>query len=439
MTIVSVVIPVFNNADRLRNCLSGLKQVVTSEIQIIVIDDGSTDDSPVVATDFSDVFEHFTFLRIPENKGVGNARNLGIHVSRGRYIYFLDCDDEVSGNFSEALMSELKSDVDLVFTPVRQIPSGSNDSFLASLTLESNMGREYLLASLQRFESWPLECWGFFIRRQFLIDHQITFEQIRISEDMVFMTWVFSKLDKYSVAYDIFYIHHRTPGSLGKSFSTHDVESWFLAFLGLQKLANEVSIESLEGPIVMNRMKYTFSYLIISFLLSDSLQKKEFLKGLVGPERMDLLLRLAGSQAVEASREFDIFERFLAEASNNVRKLLNPVGTGKTYLWCYDRLSLGVFEIMKTLNFRVDAIIDDHCDLVIPSIEFGKSPVSPEILNEEILEGYTVIICHDKPSVFSLKQKQLKSFQERGLQIVSFTTADLVGDLPFEKLFTENF
>lgn len=204
MTIVSVVIPVFNNADRLRNCLSGLKQVVTSEIQIIVIDDGSTDDSPVVATDFSDVFEHFTFLRIPENKGVGNARNLGIHVSRGRYIYFLDCDDEVSGNFSEALMSELKSDVDLVFTPVRQIPSGSNDSFLASLTLESNMGREYLLASLQRFESWPLECWGFFIRRQFLIDHQITFEQIRISEDMVFMTWVFSKLDKYSVAYDIF-------------------------------------------------------------------------------------------------------------------------------------------------------------------------------------------------------------------------------------------
>ena len=61
------------------------------------------------------------------------------------------------------------------------------------------------------------------------------------------------------------------------------------------------------------------------------------------------------------------------------------------------------------------------------------------ILDEELMENDTVIICHDKHSVFTLKQKQLKSLQQGGLQIIKFTTEDLVGDLPFEKLFNQNF
>ena len=103
MILVSVVIPVFNSAENLRNCLSNLKLVVNGEIEVVVIDDGSTDQSPFVATSFSEEFENFKFQRLSQNRGIGNARNLGINLSLGIYIYFLDCDDTVSGNFSNAL------------------------------------------------------------------------------------------------------------------------------------------------------------------------------------------------------------------------------------------------------------------------------------------------------------------------------------------------
>ena len=111
---VSIVIPVFNCAESLCKCLSDLKLIVTSEIQVVVVDDGSTDQSPLVAKGFREVFENFAYQRISENRGVGNARNIGLKLSLGTYIYFLDCDDTVSGNFSDTLMSELSGESDLV-------------------------------------------------------------------------------------------------------------------------------------------------------------------------------------------------------------------------------------------------------------------------------------------------------------------------------------
>ena len=124
--------------------------------------------------------------------------------------------------------------------------------------------------------------------------------------------------------------------------------------------------------------------------------------------------------------------------SFNIEKLLNPVGQGKTYLYCYDRLSLGVFEILKSLNFKVNGIVDDQCGGVIASTDFGTSPISPETLYEELIESDTVVICHDKHSVFTSKQQELRSLQKRGIRVIRFTTRDLVGDLPFEKLFKES-
>jgi len=102
--------------------------------------------------------------------------------------------------------------------------------------------------------------------------------------------------------------------------------------------------------------------------------------------------------------------------SINIEKLLNPVGQGKTYLYCDDRLSLGVLEILKSLNHKVDGI-----------------------LYEEFIENDTVVICHDKHSVFTSKQKRLESLQKGRIRVMRFTTEDLVGDLPFGKLFKQNF
>lgn len=440
MIIVSIVIPVFNNAEKLRNCLSDLKLVVSNEIQVVVIDDGSTDQSPKVAAEFSEEFENFTFERLTENKGVGNARNLGLKLSLGVYVYFLDCDDTITGNFSNSLMSELSANSDLIFAPIIKMPSGSsNELHLSFLKQGKISGREHLLSSLERFDSWPQECWGYYIRREFLSRNRIEFRNIRIAEDVVFMTEVFCKIETYSVLSSPTYIHHRIAGSLGKSFSHYEVASWFMAFLGMVNIAKQFSSASIEGCLIADRTATLLSYFLIDFRANEVSARRVFFENFKDVSYYQPLCELAGIKPDQSVDMETILFELLNDCSSNVQKLCNAVGTGKTYLYCYDRLSLGVFQVMRALNFEVDGLIDDNIEYLIPSSDVETRPITPNTLDGKLPQDSTFIVCHDKHGVYLEKKKQFKDLEEDGLRIVKFTTKDFVAGLHFENLFKQNF
>ena len=440
MIIVSIVIPVFNNAEKLRDCLSDLKNVVSSEIQVVVIDDGSTDRSPMVAAEFSEEFENFAFERLTENKGVGNARNLGLKLSTGVYVYFLDCDDTIVGSFSTSLISELSTDSDLVFAPIIKMPSGSsNELHLSFLKQGQISGREHLVSSFERFDSWPQECWGYYIRREFLSRNRIEFRNIRIAEDIVFMTELFCKIEKYSVLGSPTYIHHRIAGSLGKSFSHYEVASWFKAFLGMVMIAKQFSSESIEGRLITDRTANVLAYFLIDIRANELSARRVFFEDFTDEKYYEPLRELVGIQPDQSvSLETIVFE-LLNVCLNNVQKLLSAVGTGKTYLYCYDRLSLGVFKVMRELNFEVDGIIDDNIEYLIPSSEVETKPVISDTLVGELPQESIFIVCHDKQSVYLAKKKQFNYMEKAGLRIVKFTTKDFVAGLHFKNLFKQNF
>jgi len=87
---VSVVIPCYNTAKYLGEAIESVLAQTYSDFEIIVVDDGSTDDTPQVVRSFDDTRISYIYQ---ENKGLSGARNTGIHHSQGRYIAFLDADD----------------------------------------------------------------------------------------------------------------------------------------------------------------------------------------------------------------------------------------------------------------------------------------------------------------------------------------------------------
>ena len=93
---ISVIIPVYNNENTLPetlDCLLG--QSVYNRCQIIIINDGSTDNSGIIAEDFKQKYNNVKYI-FQENKGVSAARNIGIEKAEGKYILFLDADDLIS-------------------------------------------------------------------------------------------------------------------------------------------------------------------------------------------------------------------------------------------------------------------------------------------------------------------------------------------------------
>lgn len=91
----SVIVPVFNSQNYLRNCLSSIINQSFTDFEIIVIDDGSTDNSVEILKEFSN---EYSFIHVYhfENSGVSNSRKRGISLSNGKYVIFVDSDDTIN-------------------------------------------------------------------------------------------------------------------------------------------------------------------------------------------------------------------------------------------------------------------------------------------------------------------------------------------------------
>lgn len=96
MPLVSIIIPVFNVENYLRECLTSVAKQTLTDIEIICINDVTPDNSVEILLEFQKNDDRFIIIHHDENKGLAGARNTGLSIARGEYIYFLDSDDRLA-------------------------------------------------------------------------------------------------------------------------------------------------------------------------------------------------------------------------------------------------------------------------------------------------------------------------------------------------------
>jgi glycosyltransferase involved in cell wall biosynthesis len=123
----SIVIPCYNGAPFLRDQLSAIAASADRSVEVVVSDNGSTDDSAAVALALGDELE--LTVRVVDasaRKGINHARNVGVRAARGRFVLLCDCDDVVSPDWLPGLRGALRGGADCVGGPlVRVYPDGS--------------------------------------------------------------------------------------------------------------------------------------------------------------------------------------------------------------------------------------------------------------------------------------------------------------------------
>ena len=105
---ISVVIPVYNTAKFLAQCLDSIVHQTFRDFEAIIVDDGSTDNSIEIARDYASRDSRFHILQ-QENKGLSEARNTGINIARGEWFTFVDSDDMIAPAFFETLLNAAKA------------------------------------------------------------------------------------------------------------------------------------------------------------------------------------------------------------------------------------------------------------------------------------------------------------------------------------------
>ena len=100
---VSIIVPIYNAGKFLEKCLDTLVNQTLKDIEIILIDDGSTDDSLNVIKNYAKKYNNIKYTS-KENEGQAIARNIGIQMSSGEFITFIDSDDYIEENYIEKMI-----------------------------------------------------------------------------------------------------------------------------------------------------------------------------------------------------------------------------------------------------------------------------------------------------------------------------------------------
>ena len=105
---VSIVIPVYNAENFIKDCLDSILSQTYKDFEVILINDGSTDSSEKIIEEYIKKDDRICLIN-QENQGAPKARNLGIKKSKGKYIMFFDADDILKQNSLEILVSSISS------------------------------------------------------------------------------------------------------------------------------------------------------------------------------------------------------------------------------------------------------------------------------------------------------------------------------------------
>ena len=207
----SVIIPVYNVDNYLSRCIDSLLAQNYVDLEILLIDNGSKDQSGQICEDYAAQFSNITAYHIP-NKGVGSARNFGLSKAKGEFICFVDADDYLVGNLFSDVESQLNSQLDLlVFSYYNSIEKNLSeiDRSAKILPTEGKKDKSDFIALFQ--ELWLTDMmytvWNKIYRREFLEEHQIVFESYELGEDVRFNLNVYQHVNAVLLVKSCYYVY----------------------------------------------------------------------------------------------------------------------------------------------------------------------------------------------------------------------------------------
>lgn len=183
MPFISIVIPIFNTAGTLERCLGPLRDVLSADIEVILVDDTSTDSSASVAEDIARKLAlPCTMVRRECNGGLSEARNSGIHTATAEYLYFLDADDEIiPTGFLDMAKIARELHPDMVVGAVE-----CDDPQMRWLDIRSLRwlrrgfieGKRQVRRTMMRTAEFPTTAWNKLVRRDLVTAHSLYFKPI---------------------------------------------------------------------------------------------------------------------------------------------------------------------------------------------------------------------------------------------------------------------
>lgn len=258
---ISVIVPVYNTSQYLRRCLESIVNQTYKELEIIIVDDGSTDISPSICDEYSKKYNNVKVIH-KKNAGLGYARNSGMQIMTGEYVMFVDSDDFLQENMIEELYSDLlKENADTCiggFTRVYESSYNVVKNPLAYRTYKNEEVKNILIKMLGKkydgSDYIEMSVWKVLFSTDIIRTNKIKFPSERefISEDIIFDLQYYMRAKNVTISSNCGYYYCDNFNSLTMCYRANRFELQKKMYFELCNRTKEADLYEMAGERIAN-------------------------------------------------------------------------------------------------------------------------------------------------------------------------------------------
>tara|TARA_Y100001970_G_scaffold294295_1_gene449987 strand:+ start:12778 stop:14046 length:1269 start_codon:yes stop_codon:yes gene_type:complete len=418
---LSIIIPIYNSEKYLQNCLKSICQQITKEIEIILVNDASKDGSVKICNSFKKNFQNIKLINLKKNSGVSFARNIGIKMSSGEYLCFIDSDDEILPKSLKNILDHIKNfDFNLFvlrnFVLRTKKVSSKNKSF------------ELIPNDLNNSIMYSTNCWNFIINKNFLNRKKIFFKNLKVTEDWVFVIDLLCSNKDYKIIKKPVYLHRMfEPNTLGKKAGYLIAVSRLKVIYEIGKILakKKLFLSQQKIRLIKRLLKVSVEQMYSNLLLCNLHQLYQISKLLKNYKAMIIKLSRLNFNSLNKIYSKKSIERYLikykSENSKFLKKIIKKDKNNNIIIFCAGGYGKTALKILINSGAKVNSIIDNNKIYNNKQIESFKIR-NPGYLKRNLkkFNDYKIFVCNKKLLVFKNIKLQLKKIGFADKNIIHF-------------------
>jgi len=364
-TNISIIIPAYNSQKFIEECISNTLNKINKEIELIIINDNSIDDTKKICIKFLNKKNNIRLINLKKNCGVSVARNVGIKESKGKYLIFLDSDDLLSKNTIDQInkLANKSNGNDIFFFPSYD----PINKIIDNNSLKRKLSNKSFLDNIANFNNFRLTCWNFVYKKEFLEKKNIKFTNIRVFEEQIFLSKILIEAKNFQIFKKPLYQRRIIDvNSLSSKVGYDIVLSCIKNIYALIKFHQKKSgtLTKIEKIFLDSR----FTFLMKEIVKNMILLKKNQISNIVNIiskkynfKKNKIYTNTVLKKLFKDSRGLDkMFTRKNNIEKNKVFKVLNRISNKDTILYCAGSYSKIILKLLPIYNIRIKFVCDSN-------------------------------------------------------------------------------
>jgi len=419
---LSIIIPIFNSEKYLAECLNSICPQIKKNVEVILVNDCSTDKSNAICKSFIKKFNFIKLITLKKNRGVSYCRNIGINLASGKYLCFVDSDDKLIKGAINILLKNIRLNLENEVFIIKNLVLKNKKNSKAvddknQIFKNSNKKNLSIFDFTKNLNEFRATCWNFVLKKDFLYFNNIFFKNIKVAEDWVFVSEILCLAKNFKMIKKPVYIHRMyEPNTLGKKIGYIFVMSRIKVICEISKLFN--LNKSFFGQEKINYLirilKLATQEMYSSIIICNHNEIKKINKYIKKNKALIMkppYYNLKNFHLLKYKLKKDIF----------IKKIISKLKNNKIILFCagsYGRITL---KYLSKLGIKVKIIIDNNTQFSGKKIGSAKI-VSPIYLKENLkkFSNYKIFVCNKLTNDFNSVKLQLLKIGIKEKNILHF-------------------